>query len=137
MISSILAPIFSAIFGAVIGALATAYFSSRSISIKLAELDTKIYKIAEVVVKRHEDKLHQSTVEDAIQNHKIDCGNEMKESLDKFNELVSSFNSKIQHMELKQTRANFKINLVSSLISEIAKKMQVSIDPTKVDGDEE
>lgn len=131
-----------AILGAIVGALATAYFSSKSFTTKLAELDSKMYKIAEVVVERHKAELHQDSmytyVEGEINKHHKRCGDEMEESLKAFGSVVGKLESKLQHMELKQTKTNIKLNIVTTIVSEIAKKMQITIDPTKIsNGDDD
>lgn len=138
---NIFVPIVSAAVGAVIGALATAYFSSRSISVKLAEIDTKIFKIAEIVVERHNKEFHRDSmytyVEGEIYKHKSICGNDLETTLKRFDVKVDKMEAKLHHMEIKQSKINIKLNIINQIISEMAKKMQVSLDPTKLNGDDD
>lgn len=161
MWQTVFLPLIVGCAGASVGALATAYFSNRSIGTKLAivegdistdiaEINGKLeahikdekimYKIAEIVVNRHNKELHKDSmyefVEGEIIKHHKTCGDEVDETLKTFGSNVDKLEGKLQHMELKQVKTNMKLNIITSMVSEIAKKMEIRIDPTKLTGED-
>jgi hypothetical protein len=120
---------------AILTALFTHFIQNKGIS-------DKMFKVAETVTERHSKQMHQldinKFVEDEIDEHEEKCGKNITSMFNDLKKDVKSLETKMQHMELKQVKSNLKMNLVTNMLGEIAKKMEIKIDPTKIaNGDDD
>ena len=140
-----------AILGSVISSLVTSFFSKKNIMKVFAEFESKMtayinssnkmmYDVADKVVTLHKKELHQDSmytyVEDQITKHYKICGGDVNKYIAELNGSIEKLKDIIKFMEMKQMKTNMKLNTLTVMVSEVVKKMQITIDPTKLSKEE-